>query len=59
VEYPEELRRGKVPQAERTEDRECLGGWRGYLGSKGGVFVKCLCCLMCILDKDFEDGTLH
>ena len=47
MEYPKELGRGKVPQAERTEDGECFVRWgRGYLRGKCSVFIKYLCCLI-------------
>ena len=58
MEYTEELGRGKVPQAERAEDGECLVRWgRGNWRGKCRVFVKCLCCLIICTSAKFEDGS--
>jgi len=58
VEYPEELGRGKVPQAERAENSECfVGWWSGYLRGKCSILAECLCCLIICMAARFEDGT--
>lgn len=58
MEYPKQLYRGEVPQAERAEDGEWFSAWgRGCLRGKRGVFVKCLCCLMIRMSARFEYGT--
>ena len=58
MEYPKELGRGKVPQAERAEDGECFVRWgRGYLRGKCSVFVKYLRCLIIRVSAIFEDMT--